>query len=442
MMIEIVFDFLGSALLGRCDDLTKIKKLCEQYNIWFHVTGDLLGSLALLPSNKDHIKLSCDSLTMDIMKLFGIQNLPYLTFFLRSTSADENNSSITSHSLYDFILHSPSISFLSVWSISQRCSNENILYHMKQSFNLTNILIKCLQQIKTIEILNEKDNQEINTYQRICSTGASQDLLPKSVVIFRFQANDLAEINFDDFNGYIDLLNLWLYDKLSQQYPKMNLEILKTAYFQSSISDQTNPIPAHALRFAPLEHLLDVIDQNDIQSYVDDIQRYSDILLSTMTARINLSSNISKYENLVSVPIANWAGIGAVRYIPSSVNPSEINETSAYEINSIQAELARQLQTNDSAFSLGGGSDTHDSMFYLRLGMIRRREDLDVLLQKISSAGKETETSLKYIEDMAEKIKIGIQKVQKDLYDENLQLLAQDGLLRQLPLVSSNNEES
>jgi hypothetical protein len=43
---------------------------------------------------------------------------------------------------------------------------------------------------------------------------------------------------------------------------------------------------------------------------------------------------------------------------------------------------------------------------------------------------------------MAEKIKIGIQKVQKDLYDENLQLLAQDGLLRQLPLVSSNNKES
>jgi hypothetical protein len=213
----------------------------------------------------------------------------------------------------------------------------------------------------------------------------------------------------------------------------MNLEILKTAYFQS-----LNSTPAHALRFAPLEHLVDVIDENDIQSYVDDIQRYSDILLATMTARINLASSVLKYENLVSVPIENWAGIGAVRYIPSSVNLSNLNETSTYEINSIQAELAKQLQTNDSAFSLGGGNDTHDSMFYLRLGMIRRREDLDILLQKISNAGKETETSLKYIDDMAEKIRIGIQKVQRDLYDENLQLLAQDGLLRQLPLVSSN----
>ncbi|CAF4421389.1 unnamed protein product, partial [Adineta steineri] len=70
----------GSALLGRCDELKEIKQLCERYNIWLHVIGDLLGSLALLSTIKDNVNISCDSLTMDIMKLFGIQNLPYLTF--------------------------------------------------------------------------------------------------------------------------------------------------------------------------------------------------------------------------------------------------------------------------------------------------------------------------------------------------------------------------
>jgi hypothetical protein len=129
------------------------------------------------------------------MKLFGIQNLPYLTFFLRSTIIDNNNSLITSHSLYDFILHSPSISFLSVWSISQRCSKDNILYHMKQSFYLTNLLITRLKQIKTLQILNDEDNQESNTYQRICSGEAINDVLPKPVVIFRFQANDTSQVS-------------------------------------------------------------------------------------------------------------------------------------------------------------------------------------------------------------------------------------------------------
>ena len=435
---------LGSALLGRCDQLIQLKKLAEENQIWLHVIGDLLGSLALLSTKPtDDLKLNCDSMTMDIMKLFGIQNLPYLTCFFQSIDEEKTltSSSNSTPSLYDLILHSPSIGFLSVWSMSQRCSNENILAHMKQAFHLTDSLITRLKQIETIEILD--DGEENITYHRLCSNQVSNENLPRSVVTFRFQSKDrpfTETDNVDEWNKYLDLLNLWLFDKLSQQYPKMNLELLKTNFVQSSTTANN---PLYALRFAPLEHLVDTIEPNDLQSYVDDIQRYSDILLATMTARIQLSLAVTQYENLVSVPMLNWAGIGAVRYIPTSVDASNINETSTYEINSIQAELARQLQTNDSAFSLGGGSnDDANSMFYLRLGMIRKREDLDVLLQKISTAGKETETSLKYIEAMAEKIKAGIEKVQNDLYNENLQLLAQDGLLRQLPIVSSNHSNS
>jgi hypothetical protein len=243
----------------------------------------------------------------------------------------------------------------------------------------------------------------------------------------------------EDLHGYIDLLNLWLYDKLSQQYPKMNLELLKSIHFQIPKSDENplNQTAAHAIRFAPLEHLLDVVDEHDMQVFTDDIQRYSDILLATMTARARLPSSVAKYENLISISMPHWAGIGAIRYIPSHVNLDEPSEVASYDINTIQAELARKLQTNDSAFSLGGGANEHDSMFYLRLGMIRKRDDLDVLLQKIADAGQETETALKYVEDMAEKIKVGIEKVQKDLKDENQQMLAQEGLLRQLPVISS-----
>ncbi len=238
---------------------------------------------------------------------------------------------------------------------------------------------------------------------------------------------------------YLDLLNLWLFDKLSQQYPKMNLELLKSIHFQMLKSDNNhlNRSSAHAIRFAPLEHLLDVIDEPDMENFCDDIQRYNDILLATMTARARLPSSVTKYENLISIPMPHWAGIGAIRYIPNQTSANEQTEISSYDINTIQAELARKLQTNDSAFSLGGGTNEHDSMFYVRLGMIRKRDDLDVLLQKIADAGKETEISLKYMEDMAEKIKIGIEKVQKDLQNENQQILAQEGILRQLPVISS-----
>ncbi len=217
---------LGTTLLGRCDELTKIKQLCNQNNLWLHATGDLLGSLALLSTIKDNVNINCDSLTIDIVKLFGIQNLPYLTFFIRpvvnitqekqtelnsiqddqlnndnlstaSTNRSSSSSSTTaiSHPFYDLILHSPSISFLSVWSISQRCSKTNVLSHMKRSFDLANLLMKRLKQIKTLRILNDDDNQGILTYKRICSGDAPNDPLPKTVVLFRFETTDVPEVS-------------------------------------------------------------------------------------------------------------------------------------------------------------------------------------------------------------------------------------------------------
>ncbi|CAF2045478.1 unnamed protein product [Rotaria magnacalcarata] len=472
---------IGTTLLGRCDDLIKIKQICNQHNIWLHAIGDLLGSLMLLSTIKENVNFSCDSLTIDIVKLFGIQNLPYVTFLIRSindkkqdkqidfnSTQDEqlntdnlstkstastnissspstttvlniNNVSM-SHSFDDVILHSPSISFLSIWSISQRCSNNDVLHHMKRSFELSNVLMKNLKQIKTLKILTDDDNQGIFTYKRICSGDASDEPLPKTVVIFRFQTTDIPNIeDFDALYNYIDLLNLWLFDKLSQQYPKMNLELLKGIHFQmlQPADNSSERMSAHAIRFAPLEHLVDIVDDLYIQAFTDDVQRYSDILLATMAARVRLPSSVANYENIVSISVPNWAGIGAIRYIPSHIDIQEQSELSTYDINTIQAELARKLQVNDSAFSLGGGTNEHDSMFYLRLGMIRKCDDLDVLLQKIADSGKETETSLKYVEDMAEKIKMGIEKVQKDLKNENQQILAQEGLLRQLPVISN-----
>jgi hypothetical protein len=66
---------------------------------------------------------------------------------------------------------------------------------MKQSFDLTNLLLTHLKQIKSLQILNDEDNQDMITYQRICSGDASNDVLPKPIVIFRFQSNDTSDVS-------------------------------------------------------------------------------------------------------------------------------------------------------------------------------------------------------------------------------------------------------
>lgn len=171
----------------------------------FLFSGDLPGSLALLPSVSSDYNIHCDSLTLDIIKLFGIQNLPYLTFFLRpsATKPDEGASNdsqglITSHPLYEFILHSPSISFLSVWSIGQRCSDEDILHHMKHSFDLSNLFLQRAKPMTTLRIVNDDDLQGTQTYQRICSGNSANEELPKAVVVFRFQPDEIPQVSTDE----------------------------------------------------------------------------------------------------------------------------------------------------------------------------------------------------------------------------------------------------
>ena len=226
--------------MGHCDELTKIKQLCHQYNLWLHGTGDLLGSLASLTTTKENVNISCDSLTIDIIKILGIQNLPYLTFFLRpitkinsdkqrefnsmedkqlnnndvstkpatngnvsssssSSSASSSTTTTYNHSLmlhpfHNIILNYPSINFLSIWAISQRCSTDDVLYHMKNSFHVTNLFIRRLKQMKTFRIINDNDDRGVLTYKHICSGEAPNDPLPKAVVLFRFETIDIPEV--------------------------------------------------------------------------------------------------------------------------------------------------------------------------------------------------------------------------------------------------------
>lgn len=43
----------GSALTGHCDNITRLREICDKYNVWLHLRGDSLAALALNNSPKD-----------------------------------------------------------------------------------------------------------------------------------------------------------------------------------------------------------------------------------------------------------------------------------------------------------------------------------------------------------------------------------------------------
>lgn len=140
------------------------------------------------------LDISADSFTLDISRLCAVQGLPYLTFFVRKPSG-ENESDVTSHPSFHWMVQNPSVGFINAWSIGQRCSNEEILRHLKYSFELMNSFYDQLSNLPKFRIIDENQNSsKPMMYKRILHSNAPKKALPRSTIIFRFEPKNLETV--------------------------------------------------------------------------------------------------------------------------------------------------------------------------------------------------------------------------------------------------------
>lgn len=43
----------GSVITGHCDNIARLREICDKYNVWLHLRGHSLAALALNSSAKD-----------------------------------------------------------------------------------------------------------------------------------------------------------------------------------------------------------------------------------------------------------------------------------------------------------------------------------------------------------------------------------------------------
>lgn len=43
----------GSVLTGHCDNITRLREICDKYNVWLHLRGHSMAALALNNFTKD-----------------------------------------------------------------------------------------------------------------------------------------------------------------------------------------------------------------------------------------------------------------------------------------------------------------------------------------------------------------------------------------------------
>ena len=151
------------------------------------------------------------------------------------------------------------------------------------------------------------------------------------------------------------------------------------------------------IRYSPIEHanLIKTTDE-DVEKFIKSFEDVLLILDASIKCKAVFESKISAYPNLKSVNIQKWAGIGAVAYVPDYlINKKHLivdNEEFKLEVNKLNTELVKTLQTFDGAFSLG---QTYEGLLGVKFGMVNEIDALDKLATQVQNVGKTVEESSK-----------------------------------------------
>ncbi|EGT59439.1 hypothetical protein CAEBREN_32173 [Caenorhabditis brenneri] len=431
----ILIGVVGTTILGQNDMISKILEIREhKAKFWLHITGQAIAAMTFREPNNVlvHVLSQVDSMTFPIALWLGIPSAPVVTLHKQVEGYKAS--------------YREKLDSLPWWVASSYLSGKKIVDMVENAFLLSKVMLKGLSAIPEIEIVGVENPVDfanrvykskytaptvlIFKYNYVSIKNAIQhhrDLIQKNV---DHDAISIAEKTLQDELEYGDYLNAWvsLRDGLLPESLPLGIDTIELGGNYGI-----------AFRFCPLEHAA------TFSSHIDHVQRFvrklTDIMRiveSTVAAKLKFSELKDDFPSLVLLPIRNWAGIGAVCYIPSIVketNPEDWNGIQKQQISHLNLELVHQLKSVDAAFS--SGDCTRYGVSCVKFGMLSDVKDLHNLVEMVAQKGKEIENSQQYLDSLADLIRQGIVAANEALRKENDQRLQNEGMMRQLPIMGS-----
>ncbi|MFH4981098.1 hypothetical protein AB6A40_007807 [Gnathostoma spinigerum] len=227
---------------------------------------------------------------------------------------------------------------------------------------------------------------------------------------------------------YANSLNAWLGQGLISDCRTLGIQLIELGGMRGN-----------AFRFCPLEVSASYGTRiAHVQDFLKQLTDAIAVLDSTVSAHDGFHELQSQYPSLFLLPVERWAGVGGACYIPSIVKgtpPSEWNDKQKQQVSYLNVELVHSLRSVDSAFSSGESSVYGVSC--VKFGMLSNEKDIIDLLNLVAERGKEIEDSQQYLDSLAAMIRQGIETVNEDLKRENEARLMHEGIMRQIPIMSS-----
>lgn len=409
----------GGGAVGGVDNVGRIQELCNNHEAWLHVEGHALAALTLPNAPNLPAKVG-DSMTLPLSLWLGIPSLPYVTLYKAYETSAVHAAGLTALSLH------VRLSCLPLWTMLQTLGQSGVILRFQHAFELSQHLQQHLTTLPRIRLLSPSppDGSTFVSIQDLVNKPISTAQLLETVsgsIVFQYvEENSSGGKNSD----YYDNLNSWLGQVVRRDVGTIPLELvqLETAGL--------------VLRWSPMEgpdtHHITVTDVDDL---IHSLHHQLDILNATVAQRKTFTELVSSANNLQLVEIPGWAGLGGVRYVADLwLDQNPLSESTKEDINALNVHLVSQLKTTDSAFSLGEGSDM---LKCVRFGMVTADTDLSELLSLVITTGREIETSSRFLDQMTDIVRKGIEAATEDLKRENEERLWQEGILRLVPIVGS-----
>ncbi|KAG5314434.1 PDXD1 protein, partial [Pseudoatta argentina] len=420
----------GSVLTGHCDNITRLRAICDKYNVWLHLRGHSLAALALNNSAKDLPSKIADSITLPLGTWLGIPSLPVVTLYRladikggRPTPRD-TTLSLVSGLMADSL--SRRLPTLPLWTVLQALGRDGVHNRFKRCFLAVEEMYNKIKGFSCIRIVSQPPGGETESYtlsEYLANPVNNLQLFEvvANALVFQFVSSNGDLQVTDRVLPYYDKLNSWLGQILQRDIDNIQIELCDIE--QCGI----------AIRICPLENPDQPPTSEDIDNLVTFLEQQIEILLATVEHKDTFLRLVSENDYLHLVEMPGWAGLGGVRYAPPTWI-QVMTDQSKEELNKLNTQLVETLRSTDAAFSLGEGAD---GLACVRFGMVTQDTDVAELLSLVLQVGQEVEASSKMMDTISEVVKRGIETAQTDLERENAEKLWQEGILRHVPVVGT-----
>ncbi|XP_052615528.1 pyridoxal-dependent decarboxylase domain-containing protein 1 isoform X1 [Peromyscus californicus insignis] len=404
----------GTAAVGHTDKIGRLKELCEQYDIWLHVEGVNLATLALgYVSSSVLAATKCDSMTLTPGPWLGLPAVPAVTLYKHDDPALTLVAGLTSNKPADKLRALP------LWLSLQYLGLDGIVERIKHACQLSQRLQESLKKVDHIRILVEDELSSPVVVFRFFQELPGSDPAFKAVPV-----SNVAPAAVGRERHSCDALNRWLGEQLKQLVPVCGLTVMDLE------GDGT------CVRFSPLMTAAVLGTRGeDVDQLITCIQSKLPVLTCTLQLREEFRQEVEGTAGLLYVDDPNWPGIGVVRYEHANDDNSSLkSDPEGEEIHTGLLKKLNELES-DLIFKMGPEYKSMKSCIYI--GLASDDVDISELVETIAVTAREIEENSRLLENMTEVVRKGIQEAQVQLQKANEERLLEEGVLRQIPVVGS-----